>query len=398
MQHDDAQAFLTGAAEALHRFGTAAHSLEAALLHTAGALGVQVAVFATPTSIMLGFGPPGDQRITLLRVSPSPADLGKLADVDALLGDVAAGRRTPAEGLIRLGRIDARRRRYPPVAVALAGALSSAGAAVLFGGGAGDVVAGGLLGLVMTLLEMTAERSPALSRALLSISAFVATAGARLAPAWWPDVHPPVVALSAIVVMLPGLTFTTAMMELATANLASGMARLAGAGVTLVSLMLGVALAQALVPLVPSLTDGPSLAAAWMPLVLLVTPICIGVLLRVRRKDLPIALLASVVAWAGSYQGVSTLGVQVGAGAGAFALAAFANGYARLFDRPATVPLVAGSILLVPGSLGYRSLTALLAGDVLVGVEQAFQMAMVASALAAGMLFGAAIVPTRRPL
>ena len=55
-----------------------------------------------------------------------------------------------------------------------------------------------------------------------------------------------------------------------------------------------------------------------------------------------------------------------------------------------------GILLLVPGSIGYRSLASLLRREVVLGVETAFQMMLIAVALVAGMLIANIVSPHRR--
>jgi uncharacterized membrane protein YjjB (DUF3815 family) len=74
------------------------------------------------------------------------------------------------------------------------------------------------------------------------------------------------------------------------------------------------------------------------------------------------------------------------------------NTLARLRNQPSVVTIVPGLMLLVPGSLGFRSLESLLARDVVAGVVTAFSMLMVAVSIAAGLLFANALVPSRRVL
>ena len=55
-------------------------------------------------------------------------------------------------------------------------------------------------------------------------------------------------------------------------------------------------------------------------------------------------------------------------------------------------------MLLVPGSIGFRSLSSLLERNVVAGVDTAFSMLLVAVALAAGLLVANAIAPARKVL
>ena len=86
----------------------------------------------------------------------------------------------------------------------------------------------------------------------------------------------------------------------------------------------------------------------------------------------------------------------VGTGMAALTVGVASNLYALVLDRPSQVTLVPGVLLLVPGSLGFRSVTSLLEREVITGVETAFQMALIATALVAGLLVANVAVPRRK--
>jgi uncharacterized membrane protein YjjP (DUF1212 family) len=335
--------------------------------------------------------------MALLRVEPADVDLGRLADLDGLVRDVAEGRRPLDEADAELRRLLARPPRWPMPHQLVAGFASSCGAAVLFGGGGLDVALAGVLGLGVTAWGLLATRWPKLDGPMLVGCGFGAMAVARAASLVRPDVHPLVVALSALILLLPGLTFTVAVMELASRHLASGTARLGAAAVTLLQLGLGIGAARGVVP-AAALGTGTPLPAWSLPVVGVGLPLAVAVLLHARRRDLGIVTVASLVAVTGARVGVAWLGPALGAGLGAFVLGLVANGWSRVTNRPGIVPLTTGMILLVPGSFGLRSLAFLLEGDVLVGVEQAFQMVTIAGSLAAGLVLAATILPVRRAL
>jgi uncharacterized membrane protein YjjB (DUF3815 family) len=91
-------------------------------------------------------------------------------------------------------------------------------------------------------------------------------------------------------------------------------------------------------------------------------------------------------------------GIEVGSFMGALVVGSISNLYARIRDRPALVPLAPGMIILVPGSLGFRSLTALLEQKTLEGIDFAFTMLIVAVSLVGGLLASSALVPPKRIL
>ena len=96
--------------------------------------------------------------------------------------------------------------------------------------------------------------------------------------------------------------------------------------------------------------------------------------------------------------GAKGLGAELGVFVGALLVGMASNLYARLLNRPATITLVPGILLLVPGSIGFRSLASLLDREVVLGVETAFRMGLMAVALVAGILVSNIIAPPKRTL
>ena len=60
--------------------------------------------------------------------------------------------------------------------------------------------------------------------------------------------------------------------------------------------------------------------------------------------------------------------------------------------------MVPGIMLLVPGSIGFRSVTSFVEANALAGVESAFSMMLVAVGLVVGLLLANAAVMPRRAL
>jgi uncharacterized membrane protein YjjB (DUF3815 family) len=69
--------------------------------------------------------------------------------------------------------------------------------------------------------------------------------------------------------------------------------------------------------------------------------------------------------------------------------------YARGSRRPAEIVVVPGMAVLVPGSVGIRCISALLGSDPVAGVQNGFQMFVIAMALVAGLLAGNALLRAR---
>ncbi|MFP2932509.1 threonine/serine exporter family protein, partial [Pyxidicoccus sp. 3LG] len=210
-----------------------------------------------------------------------------------------------------------------------------------------------------------------------------------------------VATVAGLIVLLPGLSLTVAINELATRHLISGTSRLTGAVLVFLQLGFGVALGSRLAMLLPPplpIPLPPALPAWTQAVALALAPVSLGVLFRARPRDWGWIAAACTFAFAGSRLGALMLGPQLGAFVGALMLGIASNALARLRNLPSVTTLVPGLMLLVPGSVGFRSLSSLLERDVVAGVDTAFTMLMVSVALAAGLLSANALVPPRKVL
>ncbi len=395
----DRVAFVLKIARAMHGYGYAAHRLEEILAATSRRLGLEAQFFSTPTSIFAAFGRQEDQQTYLIRVEPGDTDLGKLAQADRITLRVIRGQIGPAEGARELDVVAQAPPGYGPLVTTIAFGLTSAAAARFLGGAGPEIGAAGTIGLVTGALALSMGRSQALGRIFEPVAAFIATALATAVAVLVTPVSVFVAVLGGIIVLLPGLTLTVAMPELATRHLASGTARLSSALLLFLTIIFGVALGGKIATLALGSPE-PVLPAAlplWTEiLALAVAPVSIAVLLKAERSDIGWIALAGWLAYGGSRFGATTLGPELGAFTGALAVGIGSNLYALLRDRPSQIPLVPGVLLLVPGSIGFRSVSSMLNREVISGVETAFTMVFIATALVAGLLVANVVVPRRK--
>jgi len=374
---------------ALHAYGYASPALERALVTTSTRLGLVGQFFSTPTSIFNAFGTGSAQRTFLTRVEPGGVSLGKLADIDASARAVIRGTLTPAEALARIEAVEAAPPRFGPVIETAASAVASGAACRLLGGGAEDVSVAAALGAIIGMLGFAAARLHLrqglfeLAAAVLASAAayFLATANVGAAPS--------LATIAGLIIVLPGFSLTIALAELAARHLVSGTARLAGAFTVFLVITFGVAVGRQIV----SAAVGLAPLAPVVPLpewtlwaAVLATPPALTVMYQGRARDLPWIVLASVAGFVGGRVGSALLGPSIGACLGALSVGLAAHAYERWRERPALVALVPGVLLLVPGSIGFRSLALLLDQQVISGIDAAFTTLMTASSLVAGML------------
>jgi uncharacterized membrane protein YjjP (DUF1212 family) len=396
--------FILELGRALHSYGYSAQGLEEILAVTSERLGLHGhQFFSTPTSIMASFGPLGAQRTFMLRIEPGEVNLGKLAELELVSVEVARGIRSPAEGTRAITRIVAAPSPYGPVLTTVAVGLVSGAACQFLGGGGQHLAAAAVLGVGVGLLAPVAARNQRIGRVFEPLAAFLVSAAAiALAHAIGP-LSVLLATLGGLIVLVPGFTLTTAMTELATRHLVSGMARLSSAFMTFLAIAFGVALGNRLgsaafgaAPALPAVALETALPV-WAGVVAVVlAPLCFTVILRAEPSDAPWIVASGGLAVLGGRLGAATLGVELGTFAGSFAVALASSAYERWRKRPAAVVLVPGILLLVPGSVGFRSFTSLMERQALVGIETAFSMFLTAAALVAGLLIAGVIAPEGR--
>ncbi len=391
--------FITELGRALHRYGVPAHRLEATLEGVAAAMGVGAEFFAMPTALFARLTVDGEERTVLIRLSGGQLDLDKLRAIDELVAEAATV--GPRVGLQRLAEIADSPGRYATWALVIAFALVSISAARMFGGGWREAVAAAIVGLGNGLLTMLAGRIRQVARLFDPLAAAAAGAIAVTIATQLSPLSIPTVTLAGLIVLIPGLAVTTGVNELATQHLASGSMRLVGALVSFLTIAVGVAAGvaaahwwwgapiTAVAQPLPEWTVWPALGMVSLALV---------VLFNARPSDAGWVTLASALAFVSSRYAAQAFEPVVGAFVGALCLGMASNTFARALRRPASIMLVPGLLLLVPGSLGFRSVDALLAHDVVSGIQQAAQMGFVAVALVVGLLIASALVSPRRAL
>jgi len=396
-----AEEFVLALGQALHTAGAPAHRSEDAMAALAHVLGLEGRFFTTPTAIVVSFGAPSEDRTALLRVEPAGVNLERLTRLDELIDRVQDGRLAVPAARAELIAIEDAPERYPAWATVLASGAAAATMARFLGGGAAESLAGLAIGLATGVLSRFAARRAALARVFEWLASMLA---AGLAVAWCALVRPTapqVAALSGLIVLVPGLALTVAFTELATRNLVAGTARLAGAGMTFLAIGFGLALLTRLEVLAGprALAGTASPLPAWTELAALaVSPLALTVSFRARPRDAWIILVTGVLAYGTARLVTARLGPDLGMLGAAFATGLCGNLYARVARRPAAVPIVPALLLLVPGTLGVRSVASLMTRDVVPGVELLFTLVAVAAALAAGLLFANLALPPRKAL
>jgi len=400
VENQIAEQFVVELAKALHQAGMASDELEQNVGQLAEQLQLEIGVFATPTSIFLAFGGPEQCRTILLRVTPSEIDLGRLNELQALQRDVVQQRLNLREARVQLPLVLAQSPPYGFWLNCLAFAWASAAATLLFRGGMNEWLVTLGIGAVLGSGQGLAQRWPRLQRTFPPLCALLAALLPYFVGIWLQPLSIEIVTLGSLIVLLPGLTLTIAINELATQNLAAGTARLFGALVLLMTLGFGVALGTSLGQRLTATSTGvlPLESGQLLYFIAVATaPSAFAVLFRAHVRDF-LWITLTCLAGFGIARGAGLLIAPLVSGAvGAFSVGLIGTAYSRWTQRPVATLTVPGLMFLVPGSVGFRGIQMLLNDDVTSAVRGAFEMFMVAVSLVSGLLVAYSLFPASRP-
>lgn len=401
----DAIGFILRLGRALHNAGFTAHRLEATLSDISTKLGIEAQFFSTPTSIMAAFGPPDAQRTHLIRAQPGSTNLSHLAGLDRIARDVMYGTLGPVDGTRRIESLLAAPPRWGPRPVLAAFVLVSVAVASFLHVGVADLFCAAVLGLMCGTIVMRSGTHTEWIDIEEPLCAFAVATVAQLFAALIDSGAGYAMTVAGLVVLLPGMTFTTGLIELSTRHLASGTARLSGALVTFLGLGFGVALGTKLGTAFGDwlVLHHIAFQVANSPLPwwvegcgVLIAPLCFTVLLQADGKQAPWIVLAASAAYLTSRFAGRAMGEELGAFLGALVVSAGSTFIARRRDTTPIVTIVPGLLILVPGSIGLRSVTSFSQQKVVTGVETAFKVALIGVSLAAGVLAGRALTGALR--
>lgn len=398
---NEIHAFIIKVGMKLHQFGTPSHRLERVLTEVAQLQGLQGTFLYTPTALVMSIGS-GEEEVTYLRrVDCGNVDVDKLIRFDETLEQLEASEIGVVEASERFDLIAADRPPYPTWLTIVACSISCGAVATLFGGGLYEIIAAAGLGMCVSLIELLHQRFQFERGVLEPLAGFVASVGALAIAHFGVPIDDRLVTLAGLIILIPGLGITIALTELAVGHLSAGVARLAGACVSLLTITIGVAIGWRVAVSswrnIPDVSGYP-IAPYWSWIAMVIAPLTFAIVFRAKWPQWATIVIVTVLGFVASRISGNQFGTEVGAFAGAFAVGLSSNVYARIWNRPALVPLTPGIIVLVPGSVGFRSLTAFLDHDTMGGIDFAFTMVIVAAALVGGILAANAVIPPKRIL
>ncbi len=287
---------------------------------------------------------------------------------------------------------------WKPWQMAISGLVLSSSIALLLGGALPEMLVAGTVGLLFVLLYLQLSKFPVLSHIMPVLLCTFAALCTYAISILIPITSPFVVILASIVLMLPGFTITISMIELATGNLLAGTGRLAGAFILLLMMAAGVAIGSHIGSELFSFQALNSLHKLpnWMvwPCVAMLG-VTLMVFLQAPLKSLHIMMGACLLAFGVSVTVSGWFGPAAGAFTGAFSVAMVGQLYQRFSNEPGILIQIPGLITLVPGSVGFKGLHALMEQDNLAGITTMTNMIITGAALVIGTLLANSLAISR---
>jgi uncharacterized membrane protein YjjP (DUF1212 family) len=395
--------FMVLLATQAYRYGVSAFRVETYLKQLpAETVGLQGEIFVAPPFINFDLWRPAEtqQHHFVARLPNVSYDLTKLAQIAELMDQFQAGQVSIVEAIARLKQISVLPARNKPPVVAAGYALCGAGIAVLLAAAWRDVVLAAILSLVVFAVVLQAGRSQWLAGRLNLLAAFVASLLAFTVAILIPGTNPLTVTLSAVIVLVPGLSLTMGISELAAKSVLSGLDRLIDGLLVTFALFIGSSIGASVVRAlwtVPPPATAPSipLGVTWVFAMVLMAGLAL--IFQVRPQDMSWVLLAGGIAYGGQLLG-SQLGTWQGPFFGALGLGIYAGLLTWKKHRPSSVVMLPGIMILVPGIAAYFGLNTLQTSGIFGALPAVWNVLVQIFAIIGGLFVAASIMPQKSSL
>eukprot|EP00897_Mesotaenium_endlicherianum_P008150 jgi/Mesen1/7363/ME000381S06598 len=393
--------FLQRLAIALHTYGSSAPRTEYLIEKAADRIGVNTNIAVFPALILLSFisedGDPERQETHLLTVQ-SDLDADKLGQADELANEVGLEGHEVLIAYWRLKAIATSKMRFnTPTRLISFAVLSGTASLLFFGGNLWDGLFSLVLGLLVGLLDLLAAEHLVVAQLVEFVTAVIVSFVARVLSVALAeqDLCFFAMALSSLVWLLPGLSLTIGVSELVAQSSLSGSAKIMAALFSALQLGFGLAIGEKLVwwnkSKIPNTCPGAN-PNPWLNLVWWAGyTVASNVLLNARWKQWPGMVFVSLAGWAVSYF-TEFLG-DASSVLSAFVIGVTGTVYSHFTGDLPLAMKTSGILLLVPGGVGVKGVTAIMDQDVLSGMGFVFDMMVVGLSITIGLLLSKIVLP-----
>jgi len=387
--------------KAISEAGAPAHRLESSMQVLLDKFKMEGAFFSMPTALFATLGDEDIQRTYMVRTSPKDVDLKKISDLSDVITRLGDDELKIKDAYQEIKTIHESQPQYGTGLTIFSIGLASASLAGLFQGSWLDVGVSLCMGWLTAVIIVFSSKHAHLSLLFTPIAACVVGFSTMAISHYSQSIDHLIVSLSGLIILVPGLGITTAIRELSTGHLVSGSARMAGAVTTFLLLSFGLALGFMMAIGVFGEIEIHKLkpVPSWfLYLSILTISSAFTVLFNTKATDYFWILLTATLAIMASKMAGQWLQSPFSSFVAVLIVSVAGNIFAWLTKKPASIMHIPGVMLLVPGSIGFKSLEAMLHNQTLDGVQTAFSALLVAVALAVGLIAGNLFVPPRKTL
>lgn len=371
--------------------GGSAARLEEDISRLGKKLGVHSEVFAVPTGIFVScLNASGESQTTIVRIKEISMNLGLLCALEEILQDAYSGK-IPLSRALRLLKSKIIHR---PIYLYSTSVLAAFGCGFSLSFPAFGIfwaaVMSGLITVVAWWVSGPVLKNLVTTPIFRDFGGCVVTlALAGLAQLVLPG-HIEACSIGALILLVPGLSLTTAIVEIADHDLISGTAKFMHALLTL--LAMGIA-SVLFYDLALSLGYGLSFQEKrWIApffisaLGIMTAVLCFGVLFKVPKRSLFWSSLTGMSGWFILRQFQNTPYFVSGAFFASFVVGLISLLVSRAFKVPSQVYSVPGILAMLPGMLALTSFRSFALGQELSGLELGFKVALTAGGIVFGLL------------
>lgn len=382
------QKFIIELAETLQNNGLPAHRIENAVQLVSDALETPVEISSSPEILMLSFNAPS--HTTMKKMKGSSLNFDRMDQLHLLINQITRKEIDLHEAIEQLNEIRSRKNLYPKWVNILFIALSNSSAACLFGGGFAEIIVSGSIGFAIGFILEILAPFPNLARLSILFSSAIAIFIAKSGLLLFGNYSVEIASITGLILLIPGFSFSQSVTELAHGHAQAAIVRFSN--VLLVFLMLAVGLGigsqlVAMLPINPIKFHFPSLPIWSTYLAILLVPAGFGVLFNAKQKHYIWMLIACTT----SYFSLKFLSLyanpEFAVLFSAFILGFISNILSYFMKKSSSVMLVPGIILLVPGSIGFKTVAYLMNEQTMSGIASAISTLVIAVALTCGLLF-----------
>jgi len=354
---------------------------------------VETHVFSITSAIIVtAFDDKGNSATQLRRIHAGSYDLTRLQKLNQLSRDICANRVTDTEIPLKLRQIDAQVNR-PLWLMALVYALISGSLSIFFGASWTDGICAAGTGIILCFLEYF-MRKINLDHVftVFLVSLLTGLCNAALVKSGLGQRFD-AISIGNIMLLIPGIAMTNAVHDMFVDDMLSGVSRFFRSLVIAFLVAFGFTLASTVSK------DTVVIDPFYQTVMGALGSVGFALMFQVRGKMLIFAFLGGILSWetyciAGLFVGHEALQYLIAT----TVLTLYAEAFARILRCPSTILLVTGWIPLIPGSMLYYSISALMQDNMPLFVDRILHTFLLMVAMSAGMLLGMTLVHLISPL